>query len=104
MVSKNANAEASVKLLSFLNSRDEFLKFSEVQTVMPVRKDISAQDLGIEPGSIAAQMFDWAGRYTFWLDNELSGVVVDDFTKLVPLVLTGKMTPAEFAQQLDKDK
>jgi ABC-type glycerol-3-phosphate transport system substrate-binding protein len=104
VVSKNAHAEAAVKLLSFLNSRDEFLKFSQVQTVMPVRKDISAQDLGIEPGSIAAQMFDWAGRYTFWLDNELSGVVVDDFTKLVPLVLTGKMTPLEFAQQLDKDK
>jgi ABC-type glycerol-3-phosphate transport system substrate-binding protein len=104
VVSKNANAEAAVKLLSFLNSRDEFLKFSEVQTVMPVRKDISAQDLGIEPGSIASQLFEWAGRYTFWLDNELSGVVVDDFTKLVPLVLTGKMSPEEFAQQLDKDK
>lgn len=104
VVSKNANAEAAVKLLSFLNSRDEFLKFSEFQTVMPVRKDISAEDLGIEEGSIAAKMFEWAGNYTFWLDNELSGPVVDDFTKLVPLVLTGKMTPEEFAQQLDKDK
>jgi len=60
--------------------------------------------LGIESGSIAAQMFEWAGSYTFWLDNELSGPVVDDFTKLVPLVLTGKMSPEEFAQQLDKDK
>jgi raffinose/stachyose/melibiose transport system substrate-binding protein len=105
VVSKNStHPDLDVKLLSFLNSRDEFLKFSKVQTVMPVRKDVSAQDLGIEPGSIAAQMFDWAGRYTFWLDNELSGPVVDDFTKLVPLVLTGKMTPEDFAQQLDKDK
>lgn len=104
VVSSNANAEAATKLLSFLNSRDEFLKFSEVQTVMPVRKDISAADLGIEPGTLEAQMFEWAEQYTFWLDNELSGPVVDDFTKLVPLVLTGKMTPEEFAKQLDMDK
>lgn len=104
VVSSNANAEAATKLLSFLNSRDEFLKFSEVQTVMPVRKDISTADLGIEPGTLEAQMFEWAGQYTFWLDNMLSGPVVDDFTKLVPLVLTGKMTPEEFAKQLDMDK
>ena len=96
--------EINVKLMSFLNSKDEFLKFSQVQTVMPVRKDVTAADLGIQPGSIAAQMFDWRQHYTFWVDNELSGPVVDDFNKLLPLVLTGKMTPEEFTQQLDKDK
>lgn len=105
VVSKNAqNPEMAVKLLSFLNSKDEFLKLSKVQTVMPIRKDITAEEMGITPGSIAAKMFDWSQRYTFWVDNELSGPVVDDFNKLLPLVLTGKMTPLEFAQQLDKDK
>lgn len=105
VVSKNAqNPEMAVKLLSFLNSKDEFLKLSKVQTVMPIRKDITAEEMGIAPGSIAAKMFDWSQRYTFWVDNELSGPVVDDFNKLLPLVLTGKMTPLEFAQQLDKDK
>jgi len=105
VVSKNStHPDLDVKLLSFLNSKDEFLRFSKVQTVMPVRKDVTAQDLGIEPGSIASQMFDWAQHYTFWVDNELSGPVVDDFNKLLPLVLTGKMTPQEFAQQVDKDK
>ena len=28
----------------------------------------------------------------------------DDFNKLLPLVLTGKMTPLDFAKQVDKDK
>ncbi len=105
VVSKNSqHPDLDVKLMSFLNSKDEFLKFSQVQTVMPVRKDVTAADMGIQPGSIAAKMFEWAQNYTFWVDNELSGPVVDDFNKLLPLVLTGKMTPLEFAQQVDKDK
>jgi len=105
VVSKNSkNPEMAVKLLSFLNSKDEVLKFSKTQTVVPVRKDLTADDLGFKPGSIAAKMFGWGQNYTFWVDNELSGPVVDDFNKLLPLVLTGKMTPLEFAQQVDKDK
>ena len=105
VVAKNSqHPDIAVKLLSFLNSKDEFLKYSKVQTVMPVRKDVTAADLGIQPGSVAAQMFDWAQHYTFWVDNELSGPVVDDFNKLLPLVLTGKMTPQDFAVQVDKDK
>ena len=105
VVSKNSkNPEMAVKLLSFLNSKDEVLKFSQTQTVVPVRKDLTAADLGFKPGSIAAKMFEWGQHYTFWVDNELSGPVVDDFNKLLPLVLTGKMSPEDFTKQLDKDK
>ena len=105
VVSKNSkNPAMAVKLMSFLNSKDEVLKFSQTQTVVPVRKDLTPADLGFKDGSIAAKMFQWGQHYTFWVDNELSGPVVDDFNKLLPLVLTGKMTPLEFAQQVDKDK
>ncbi len=105
VVSKNSkNPAMAVKLLSFLNSKDEVLKFSQTQTVVPVRKDLTLTDLGYTEGSIAAKMFQWGQHYTFWVDNSLSGPVVDDFNKLLPLVLTGKMTPLEFAQQVDKDK
>ncbi len=105
VVSKNSkNPALAVKLMSFLNSKDEVLKFSQTQTVVPVRKDLTPADLGFKDGSIAAKMFQWGQHYTFWVDNELSGPVVDDFNKLLPLVLTGKMTPLEFAQQVDKDK
>ncbi len=105
VVSKNSkNPDMAVKLMSFLNSKDEVLKFSQTQTVVPVRKDLTLTDLGYTEGSIAAKMFQWGQHYTFWVDNSLSGPVVDDFNKLLPLVLTGKMTPLEFAQQVDKDK
>jgi len=105
VVSKNSkNPEMMVKLLSFLNSKDEVLKLSEFQTIVPVRKDITAEELKLEPGTIAAQMFEWSQNYVFWVDNSLSPAVVDDFNKLLPLVLTGKMSPEELAAQLDKDK
>lgn len=105
VVAKNSqNPEMMVKLLSFLNSKEEVLKLNEFQTIVPVRKDISAEELKLQPGTIAAQMFEWSQNYVFWVDNSLSPAVVDDFNKLLPLVLTGKMTPEELAAQLDKDK
>lgn len=105
VVAKNSkNPEMTVKLLSFLNSKDEVLKLNEFQTVVPIRKDITAAELKLEPGSIGDQMFKWSQNFVFWVDNSLSPVVVDDFNKLLPLVLTGKMTPEDFTAQLDKDK
>jgi len=105
VVAKNSkNPEMIVKLLSFLNSKDEVLKLNEFQTIVPIRKDITAADLKLQPGSIGDQMFKWSQNYIFWVDNSLSPVVVDDFNKLLPLVLTGKMTPENFAAQVDKDK
>jgi ABC-type glycerol-3-phosphate transport system substrate-binding protein len=105
VVSKNSeNIELAVKFMSFLNSKEEVLKFYETQTKVPVRKDLTEEDLKLQPGSIGSKIFQWSKNYVFWVDNSLSPEVVDDFNKLLPLVLTGKMTPEEFAQQLDKDK
>jgi raffinose/stachyose/melibiose transport system substrate-binding protein len=105
VVAKNSkNPEMTTKLLSFLNSKDEVLKLGEFQTVVPIRKDITAADLKLEPGTLGDQLFTWSKNYVFWVDNSLSPVVVDDFNKLLPLVLTGKMSPEDLAAQLDKDK
>lgn len=105
VVSKNSkNPEMTVKLLSFLNSKEEVLKLNEFQTIVPIRKDITAADLKLQPGSIGDQMFKWSQSYIFWVDNSLPPVLVDDFNKLLPLVLTGKQTPEDFVAQLDKDK
>jgi raffinose/stachyose/melibiose transport system substrate-binding protein len=98
------NVDLAVKFMSFLNSKDEVLKLNEFQTKVPIRKDVTEADLGAQPGSVLSKLIGWSGNYVFWVDNSLSGPVVDDFNKLLPLVLTGKMTPLELAQQLDKDK
>lgn len=105
VVSKNTkDIQMAVKFLSFLNSKDEVLKLYQTQTKVPVRKDITAADMKLKPGSIGEKLLTWSKNYVFWVDNSLSPTVVDDFNKLLPLVLTGKMTPEDFAKQLDKDK
>ncbi len=102
VVSKDCdNPELAVKFLSFLNSKDEVLKFLQVQSKVPTRLDISAADLSLAEGSAAAKLFDWADDTVFWVDNSLYSTVVGDFYNLLPLVLAGKMTPAEFAADLD---
>lgn len=102
VVSKDSkNPELAVKFLSFLNSRDEVLKFLQVQSKVPTRLDISASDLGLAPESAATKLFGWADKTVFWVDNSLYTNIVGDFYNLLPLVLAGKMTPAEFAADLD---
>ncbi len=105
VVAKNSvDPQMAVNFMSFLNSRDEVLLFYKTQTKVPVRKDLTPADLNLQPGSVGMKIFDWSKNYIFWVDNSLSGPVVDDFNKLLPLVLTGKMTPEDFTKQLDKDK
>ena len=102
VVSKDSkNPELAVKFLSFLNSRDEVLRFLQVQSKVPTRLDISAADLGLAPESAATKLFGWADKTVFWVDNSLYTNIVGDFYNLLPLVLAGKMTPAEFAADLD---
>jgi raffinose/stachyose/melibiose transport system substrate-binding protein len=105
VVAKNSKfPETAVKFMSFLNSKAEVLELNKFQTKVPIRKDVTEADLGLKPGSIGSKLIQWSKNYIFWVDNSLSSPVVDDFNKLLPLVLTGKMTPEELAAQLDKDK
>ena len=102
VVSKDCkNPELAVKFLSFLNSKDEVMKFLQVQSKVPPRTDITATDLGLAEGSAAAKLFTWADKTVYWVDNSLYTNIVGDFYNLLPLVLAGKMTPAEFAADLD---
>jgi ABC-type glycerol-3-phosphate transport system substrate-binding protein len=105
VVAKNSKyVDTAVKFMSFLNSKEEVLQLAKFQAKVPIRKDVMEADLGLKPGSIGSKLIEWSKNYVFWVDNSLSAPVVNDFNKLLPLVLTGKMTPLELAQQLDKDK
>jgi len=105
VVAKNSKyPETAVKFMSFLNSKAEVLELNKFQTKVSIRKDVTEADLGLEPGSIGSKLVEWSKNYIFWVDNVLSGPVVDEFNKLLPLVLTGKMTPEELAAQLDNVK
>ena len=105
VVSKNSkNVDMAIKFMSFLNSKSEVLELNKFQTKVSIRKDVTEADLGLKPGSIGSKLVAWSKNYVFWVDNSLSGNVVNDFNKLLPLVLTGKMTPEDLMAQLDKDK
>ena len=94
--------DVAVKLLHHINSKAEVLEFQKVQAKVPLRKDVNLADLGWKEGSIPAKLAQWGKDYTYFVDNELTPEVVEDFYKLVPLALVGKMTPKQVAEQLDK--
>jgi len=105
VISKNSkHVDTAIKFLSFLNSKEEVQQLNKVQTKVPIRKDLTESELGLQQGSIGSKLFQWSKTYVFWVDNSLSSPVVDVFSKQLPLVLTGKMTPEELAKMLDDSK
>jgi RsiW-degrading membrane proteinase PrsW (M82 family) len=68
---------------------------------VPIRKDISLADMGFEPGSVQDKMYSFKDKFVYFVDNILTAGVVEEYYKLCPLVLVGKMTPKDFAAALD---
>lgn len=102
VVSNNSkHPELAVKLISFLCSKPETLELLKHQTFVPIRKDITAAEMGFAPGSVQEKVFGYKDKYVYFVDNILTPGVVDEYYKLVPLVLVGKMTPLDFAKALD---
>jgi raffinose/stachyose/melibiose transport system substrate-binding protein len=102
VVSKDAKDPAlAVKLISFLCSKPESLELLKYQSYVPIRKDITPAEMGFKPGSVQEKMYSFKDHYIYFVDNILTPGVVDEYYKLCPLVLVGKMTPMEFAKALD---
>jgi raffinose/stachyose/melibiose transport system substrate-binding protein len=95
------NPQLAVKLISFLTSKTETLELLKTQPFVPIRKDISLADMGYEPGTIQDKMYSFKDKFVYFVDNALTPGVVDEYYKLCPLVLVGKMTPKDFAAALD---
>ena len=102
VVSTNSkNPELAVKLVSFLSSKAETMELLKTQAFVPIRKDISAADMGYKPGTVQDKMYSFKDKYIYFVDNILTPGVVDEYYKLCPLVMVGKMTPKKFAEALD---
>ncbi len=102
VVSKNSkNPDLAVKLISFLCSKTESLELLKYQSYVPIRKDITPAEMGFKPGSVQEKMYSFKNKYIYFVDNILTPGVVDEYYKLCPLVLVGKMTPLDFAKALD---
>ncbi len=102
VVSKDSkNPQLAVKLISFLCSKPETLELLKHQTFVPIRKDITPAEMGYAPGSVQEKVYSYKDKYIYFVDNILTPGVVDEYYKLVPLVLVGKMTPLDFAKAMD---
>ncbi len=102
VVSKDSkNPQLAVKLISFLCSKPETLELLKHQTFVPIRKDITPAEMGYAPGSVQEKVYSYKDKYIYFVDNILTPGVVDEYYKLVPLVLVGKMTPLDFAKARD---
>lgn len=95
--------EVGVKLMSFLNSKDSSIALIKNLTGLPIRNDISLADIGMENDELTAKFFNWSKNgMCFWFNSTVGPEVSTEIQKLCPLVLSGKMTPKEFAEALDK--
>jgi len=102
VVSINAKSpELAVKLISFLSSKAETLELLKTQSFVPIRKDITLADMGFDKGSLQEKMYSYKDKYVYFVDNILTPGVVDEYYKMCPLVLVGKMSPKDFAADLD---
>jgi raffinose/stachyose/melibiose transport system substrate-binding protein len=104
VVSKNTkHPEMAVRLISFLNSKEEVMRAQQIQQVPPVRVDLSVSELGYKPGSNIAFLYEnYAKNYIYWPDNLLAPGVAEVYYRQTPLVALGKMTPQELAAEMDK--
>lgn len=93
--------ELAVEFLSFLNNRENHLELTKHLSKLPYRSDITADDYGIEAGSVEEQMFNAAANYVFWVDNTLHPDVSTELVRLSPQVITGQMRVTDMAAALD---
>ena len=68
-----------------------------------MRNDITVEELGWQPGSNIAKLHKYSGTYNYWVDNLLTSGPANVFYLQAALVATGKLTPQQFAAEMDKE-
>lgn len=96
-------ADACMKLLQFLNSKEEALRIHAVIPNTPARSDLTPADLGWEGDPVMEKIFHYGveKESILWLDSTLNKDVYSELVQYLPMVITGKMTPEELAARLD---
>jgi len=94
--------EMALKLVSFLNSKEEVMISQGIMPVPPVRNDMSVEELGWNENAGIMKTIPYSKNYIYWPDNLLPGPVAEVYYKQAPLVALGVMTPEEFAEAMDK--
>lgn len=100
--SYSENPDMALKFLHFIDSKDEMMNWLKTSKVIPVRKDITPDELGWSSDPLLSKSFDWSKNYVYWVDNTVDTDAMSELAKDCTLVLTGKMTPQEVAAKMDE--
>ena len=94
--------EMVMKLISFLSSKAECIELAKSLSKMPIRKDITPQEVGYDTNPLQKKLFEISNNFIFWPDNTLVTDAMDELAKVAPLVLVGKISPQDAAASMDK--
>lgn len=97
------NVDLAVEFVQFLASRENLIMFSQHNPGVPLRTDISAEEVGLADDPIYSKLVSVASSIYYWPDNCLSVDAGNVFYSDMPSqVLIGAMTPLELAQMMDE--
>lgn len=103
VVSKNSkNPELAVEFCSFFNNKENHIELLKGLSKLPLRTDVSLEDVGMNDDLVYQQISQLGENYTFWADNSMVSEVNAEMQKLGSMAITGKMSVEEMASQLDK--
>ena len=89
----------AVKFLEFLASKEVHAELADHMGKLPLRTDVTAEELNIEAGTVYEQMYEAAQGYVFWVDNLLKPDVAARLMAMSAQVVIGQMTLGKIWQR-----
>ncbi len=96
------NRDLAVKFVSFLSSKASFIALTKSVTTFPARTDVTLDDLGWTNDPFRQKIFELSKNFAFWVDNSIPAYQYDEMKRFFPNILTGRLSPQDFAKQMDK--
>lgn len=96
------NTDLAVDLVKHVTSKEEMMEYYQPSPGIPMRTDISLEDLGKADDALFSKVFDLRENIIYWPDNCMSAEAAGVFPQFAAQVLVGNMTPMEFAQKMDE--
>lgn len=96
------NTDIAVEFIKFLLSRDEMIEYYKASPRVPIRTDITAEDIGVTDDELFQISTEMSAGIYYWPDNCLSTDAGNIYYSLPAQVLVGNMTAMELAEMMDE--
>lgn len=96
------NPDMAVEFVKFLLSRDEMIRYYTVAPEVPIRTDITAEDIGAADDKFLAIATEMSAGISYWPDNNLNADVANVYYSMPGQVLVGNMSVDELTQMMDE--